>query len=60
MLPVVSEWGAPAFRGRKQVHLAWTGVSSPGSEGPKAQAHVERASGPGALAVPPSSTASGP
>ena len=28
MLPVVSEWGAPAFRGRKQVHLAWTGVSS--------------------------------
>ena len=60
MLPVVSEWGAPAFRGQKQVRLAWTGVSSPGSEGPEAQAHVEWASRPGAPAAPPSSTASGP
>jgi len=46
MLPMVSEWGAPAFRGRKQVHLTWTCVCSLGSEGPEAQAHEERATGP--------------
>lgn len=46
MLPVVSEWRAPAFRGWKQVPLTWTGVCSLGGEGPKAQAQEEQASGP--------------